>query len=115
MAARLGDTLMGAVRPAPIAPLAQIAASERVEPETRIVLRQGLEVGLDVSNGAATLRHAGGALEIDAGAGAAVAALLEGGVRTVGSLPGEEAPVLALVRRLLLDGIVVPAAEPGTP
>jgi bifunctional lysine-specific demethylase and histidyl-hydroxylase NO66 len=115
VAARLHETLAGAMRPSPIAPLAQIAASERVDSETRIALRDGLEVGLDVSNGAATLRHPGGAVEIDAGAGAAVAALLEGGVRTVGSLPGEEATVLALVRRLLVDGIVVPAAEPDTP
>ena len=115
VAARLHETLAGAIRPSPIAPLAQIAASERVDSETRIALRHGLEVGLDVSNGAATLRHPGGAVEIDAGAGAAVAALLEGGVRAVGSLPGEEATVLALVRRLLVDGIVVPAAEPDTP
>jgi lysine-specific demethylase/histidyl-hydroxylase NO66 len=115
VAARLGETLAGAMRPSPIAPLAQVAASERVEPESRIALRPGLDVALDDANGRATLRHPGGALELETGTGDAIAALLEGGVRTVGSLPGEEEAVLALVRRLLVDGVVVPAAGPDTP
>ena len=106
VAARLRATLAGAMRPAPVAPLAQVAASEHVQPHLRVVLRQGIDVHLDGS----ILRHPGGRLDVEAAGRDALDSLLGGAPRTVESLPGEAEAVTDLVRRLLVEGIVVPAA-----
>ena len=108
-ARRLGKDLTAASRPSPISPLAQVEASERVESAMRIQLRVGLPIRLDVDDGVATLHHQGGRLELDAALGDALALIATGESRTVGSLPGDEAAVAALVRTLLVHGVVVPA------
>lgn len=74
----------------------------------RIRLRPGLRAHLEAVDGSTLLRVPGDSLEIEPALEGAVAALLEGGARTVGSLPGEAEQVAELVRRLLLRGIVVP-------
>lgn len=101
--ARLEASLADATRPSPIAPLAQIAAASRVAPDSRIRLRAGVRARLVDTE----LRYPGGSLSLDPNLQEAVAALLEGDVRLVGSLPGDAGAVAELVRRLLLRGIVV--------
>ena len=108
VATRVGASLASASRPSPIGPLAQVGAAGQVDVHTRIRLRPGLRAQLDVADGSTVVRVPGGSLEIDDGVAGSVAVLLQGGTRTVGSLPGETEPVIELVRRLLLRGIVVP-------
>lgn len=102
--ARVEASLAGATRPAPVAPLGQVAAVGRVAPDSRVRLRAGMRARLVDSE----LRHSGGSLSLDPALVDAVAVLLEGDARAVASLPGEPDAVAALVRQLLLRGIVVP-------
>ena len=102
--ARLEASLADATRPSPIAPLRQIAAASGVARESRVRLRAGVRARLADTE----LRYPGGSLAVDPGLEEAVATLLEGDARAVGSLPGEAGAVAGLVRQLLLRGIVVP-------
>ena len=108
VAARLDAVLATATRPAPLAPLEQVAAASRLEPGSRVRLRAGQRARVEVTDRGTALRFPGGRLEVDASLEDAVSALLEGNPRSVESLPGETEAVTDLVRRLLLRGIVVP-------
>ena len=99
-------------RPEPLRPLAGAAFAEGLAPGDAVRVRIGLHCRLT--------RHDGLVLELpdrrvtfpDA-AGAALGALLGGGTHVVGELPDmPETDQVVLVRRLLREGVVVPAARP---
>jgi bifunctional lysine-specific demethylase and histidyl-hydroxylase NO66 len=109
IAARLRRSLVDASRPAPIAPLEQAAAVEHVHPEASVRLRRGVHARLERNASGLRLHHAGGMLDVEPGVEDALVELLLGEPRQVASLPGDEAAVRALVRSLLLHGLLVPA------
>ena len=99
-------------RPEPLRPVASAAFAEGLAPGDAVRVRIGLHCRLT--------RHDGLVLELpdrrvtfpDA-AGAALGALLGGGTHVVGELPDmPETDQVVLVRRLLREGVVVPAARP---
>lgn len=101
-----------AARPAPIRPLAQAAAIETLDADSRLTLRPGLRWQL-AAEGAdrVALRLFDRTVTLPAQCEAAVRALLTGTVGRVGDLPGlaEDADRLVLARRLLREAVVVPA------
>jgi hypothetical protein len=98
-------------RPAPLAPLAQLDFVERLGPDSRIAVREGLRWQL-VEDGTehVVLRLVGRTLRFPAYCGPAVRMALGGGVLRVGDLPldGDE-DRLVLARRLLTEALTVPA------
>ena len=104
----LRESLASTARPAPIAPLAQVAAARSVDAAMSVRLREGLAARLDAGDGFARLEHRSGALVLDASVTAALETLLDGGVHTVGTLPGEAGEVEELVRTLLRESVLVP-------
>ncbi|MFF1920405.1 cupin domain-containing protein [Streptomyces sp. NPDC058221] len=90
----------GQARPAPLGPLAQLAAVEGLGPETPVRLRGALEARL--AGGSLTTRV--GRLDLPDKDLASLTRLLDGEVRTAGELG------VAFVRRLLHAGVLVPAA-----
>jgi lysine-specific demethylase/histidyl-hydroxylase NO66 len=112
VAARLRDRSWAASRPAPIRPLAQLAAAEALTPDDRITVRAGLLWQL-TPDGAehVSLRLPGRTLRFPQFCAAAVRAVLSGGVRRVGDLPDldDDADRLVLARRLLREALAVPA------
>lgn len=112
--ARVAETvraaLATAMRPAPVSPLVQVAASETVTLETRVRLRSGLRVVLSTSDGTPTLAYPTGTLDVDAASVEALRVLVDGEPHGVAELPGDDDAVFDLVRRLLAESIVVPVA-----
>ncbi len=101
-------------RPAPLEPLAQAEALERVDIDSVISMRLRLRATVAVRDGELTLVLPGRTLSLPAEARAAVEALVHGGspIR-VGDLPGLSGPAaLVLSRDLIRAGVVVP--ETGT-
>ncbi|MGZ2355779.1 cupin domain-containing protein [Streptomyces sp. 372A] len=88
-------------RPAPLGPLAQLAAVDRLGPGTPVRLRDALEARLE----GCRLVTRVGRLDFPAADLPALARLLAGGVRTAGDLG------LACAERLLRAGVLVPAAR----
>ncbi|WP_373465068.1 cupin domain-containing protein [Streptomyces sp. V2I9] len=91
--------LRSQARPAPLGPLAQLAALDRLGPASPVRLRRALEPRLDGTR----LFTRVGYLDFPADDLAPVARLLAGQVRTAGDLG------LALAGRLLRAGVLVPA------
>ncbi len=112
VAARLRDRSYRASRPAPIRPLAQLAAAEALAADSRITARPGLRWQL-VADGPdhVVLRLAERTLRFPAFCAPAVRTLLSDGVHRVGDLPelDDDADRLVLARRLLREAIAVPA------
>ncbi len=112
VAARLRDRSYRASRPAPIRPLAQLAAADALTADSRITGRAGLrwQLGADGSD-YVVLRMAERTLRFPAFCAPAVRAVLSGGVHRVGDLPelDDDADRLVLARRLLREAIAVPA------
>jgi hypothetical protein len=111
VASRLERTLAGSMRPAPISPIAQVAAADAVEPETRVRLRPGLEVHVVTAENGVELHLPGDIVRLDASLDETVDAILVGESRTVDALPGEPDAVAGLVRTLLIRGVVVPDGD----
>ncbi|HTY73702.1 MAG TPA: cupin domain-containing protein [Actinomycetes bacterium] len=93
-------------RPEPLRPVAQAAAVAALAPTSRVRLRahlvrrdRGAHVELHLPDGVSAVRADD----------PAVARLLRGEPVTVADLPGEPGHVLALVRRLLAEAVLVPA------
>ena len=108
---RLVQTLAGSMRPAPISPLAQAAAADAVEADTRVRLRRGLEVRRVTSETGVELCLPGETVKLDASLEDAVATLLEDDSCVVDALPGDPDAVRGLVRTLLVRGVVVPDGD----
>ncbi len=113
LARALGRQAGAAMRPAPLAPLAQAEELARIEPDTILSPRGHLRVSVQPSDGEVTVTlPGGGSSTFPAELAAALAALLVDGVpvslREIEGL-GEE-DVLAAARRLVQLGLAVTAA-----
>jgi lysine-specific demethylase/histidyl-hydroxylase NO66 len=110
VAVRLADELAGATRPAPIAPLAQLAAVRALTPATSLRLRPGLRVRVERASDVIVLRALDARISLAAQAEAAVKLVLSGNPISADRLPGLDAEsALGLVRQLLTSAILVPA------
>jgi lysine-specific demethylase/histidyl-hydroxylase NO66 len=112
VAARLRDRAWPSARPAPISPLAQLDAVERLGPDTSITGRDGLRWQLTPDGPEhVSLRLVDRSLRFPAFCEPAVRAVLSGGRHRVGDLPGldDDADRLVLARRLLREALAVPA------
>jgi hypothetical protein len=111
LAERLRHRSWPAARPAPIRPLAQYAAAQRLTPDDRVSVRDGLPARLLDRGDRVHLVMADRELWFPAYCAAAVRTVLAGAPVRVGDLPGldDDADRLVLVRRLLTEAVVVPA------
>jgi len=110
LAERLRARSWPSARPAPLSPVAQLDFIERLTPQSRIAVRDGLRWQL-VEDGPdhAVLRLVGRTLRFPAYCAPAVRTALGGGVLRVGDLPlDDDADRLVLARRLLREALVVP-------
>jgi lysine-specific demethylase/histidyl-hydroxylase NO66 len=112
VADRLRDRWWAATRPAPIRPLAQLAAADSLTTDDRVTRRAGLRWQLTPDGpGHVTLRVPGQSLRLPDYCAPALRAVLSGGVHRVGDLPGldDDADRLVLARRLMKEAVLVPA------
>lgn len=112
VADRLRERAWPAVRPAPIRPLAQLAAAQALTADSRITVRDGLRWRLAADGPEhIRLRSSDRNLRLPAFCAAAVRAALSGGVHRVGDLPelDDDADRLVLARRLLREALAVTA------
>jgi hypothetical protein len=108
VAERIAAELATASRPAPIAPLGQVEAADRVDASTVVRLRAGLSARLEDTASGVALRAQGASLSLEPEHAGAVGRLLDGEPWRLDSLPGDSDAVAELVRRLLVRGVVVP-------
>ena len=110
VAGLLRDRAWSGNRPGPLAPLAQVAAAQTVAEGTRVVLRPGLRHRLTPAGDRVLLDVPGDRLSLPVSTAPALTALLTGESVAVGALPGlDVADQTTLVRRLLREGVLVPA------
>jgi lysine-specific demethylase/histidyl-hydroxylase NO66 len=111
VAERLRERAWPSARPAPISPLAQLDFVERLTPDSRITVREGLRWQLvDDGTEHVVVRLVGRTLRFPAYCEPAVRMALGGGVLRVGHLPlDDDADRLVLARRLLREALAVPA------
>jgi ribosomal protein L16 Arg81 hydroxylase len=110
LADRVGTRLMNATRPEPIGPLAQSAAAAGLAPDTPLRIRAGLRSRLRVDASGVVLTTVDRTLTLPADTAAAVATAMAGAVFTPADLDGlDAADQLTLARRLLREGVIVPA------
>jgi hypothetical protein len=110
VAAAVSDELAAQTRPAPMGPLAQLQATATVTPNTALRMREHLRCRISWRGGDLQLRLLDKTIELAAAAENAVKAVLTGEVLTPASLPGLDTDEqLALARRLLREGVLVPA------
>jgi lysine-specific demethylase/histidyl-hydroxylase NO66 len=106
----IGTDLMRQTRPAPIAPLAQLAVTESVDLAMVLRLRPGLRLRVRAGETSLRLQLVDKTVELAPGAEQAVKAIVSGAEFTPGELPGLDATEqLATARQLLREGVVVPA------
>lgn len=111
VAARVRRRVWTATRPEPVAPLAQAAATRKVDDGSvvRVRVRGGLRHRLRPAGDAVTLELADRRVSLPAATGPALRALLSGQPLEAGSLPGlDAADGRTLVARLLREAVVVP-------
>jgi ribosomal protein L16 Arg81 hydroxylase len=109
VARRVGDTLMQATRPEPIAPLAQLQAADALDQSSRVRLRAGLRARIETSEAESRIVLLDKTLTVPATAADAVKAVLAGHPLLVADLPGlDPDEQLVLARRLLREGVLVP-------
>jgi cupin superfamily protein len=109
IADRVTGDLVRQTRPAPVGPLAQLAAASSVTVETLLRLRPGLRCGVARDGAGVRLRLLGKAVPLPSGAEAAMKTVLGGDPFIPAELPGLDAgEQLALVRLLLREAVVVP-------
>jgi len=112
IADRLADRLAGSTRPAPIEPLAQLAALDRLTAETRFGLRPGLRPRLRRYPDRLALRVVDGSVSLPVSAEAALKQVLAGepvSAAGLAGLPPDQA--LDLVRKLVTEAVLVPVAS----
>lgn len=106
IAERLGTNLMQRTRPEPIGPLAQLAAADALAPDTPLRRRGALRLRLDGLKIVLLDR----AIELPHGTADALQLIVDGRAFTPAELPGlEPEEQLTLARRLLREGVLVPA------
>ncbi|WP_235926379.1 cupin domain-containing protein [Actinokineospora pegani] len=109
VAGRVRDRVWKGTRPAPLAPLAQVAAAQDLVIGARVRLRPGLRHRVTSAGDRCVLDVPGNNLSLPASTTPALNALLTGATAVVGTLPGlDDADQLVLVRRLLREGVLVP-------
>ena len=114
VAERLAHRLLDSNRPAAVPPLATLAASESLRPETPVTGRAHLRAVIEDGSAGGLVRLAGRAVELPAGAVPAVRRLLAGEQLPAGALPGlppEES--LELARRLVREAVAVVSTGDG--
>ncbi|WP_433796468.1 cupin domain-containing protein [Actinoplanes sp. CA-252034] len=111
IADRLRRRSWPAARPAPISPLAQLDFADALAPAGMVTARPGLRWRLDRENdGQVTLHSPQRTLTFPDFCEPALRLVLDGESHRVGDLPLEDdADRLVLVRRLLTEGVLVPA------
>ena len=110
VAGAVADEVTTQTRPAPLGPLAQLRAVEALGPESVLQLRRGIRCRITPRGGELQLRLLDRTIELALSAENAVKAVLTGEPLTAASLPGLDADEqLALARRLLREGVLVPA------
>ncbi len=106
----LGTDLRSATRPAPLAPLAQLSALSTLSGDTPVLARPGLRFALR-DNGVTAL---GKSVTVPTVMVGALATLLDGASHRPADLVDlDAAEQLTLVRRLLREGLLVPAPGPA--
>jgi ribosomal protein L16 Arg81 hydroxylase len=93
--------------PAPVRPLATIAAAEGLSTSSVVVARSGLRPEVTVEVETVTVRLAGKKVALPIAAREAVERLLDGRPVRVAELPLAEASAVVVARRLLREGVVV--------
>jgi hypothetical protein len=112
VAERLRERVWPAARPAPIKPLAQLDFAERLTADDVIAARDGLRWRLSGDGSEHVVLHlVGRTLRLPGYCAPAVNAALGGAPQRVGELPGldDDTDRLVLARRLLTEGLAVPA------
>jgi lysine-specific demethylase/histidyl-hydroxylase NO66 len=100
-------------RPEPVGPLAAAAFAEGLAPGDAVRVRAGLPVRVVERDGSVVLELPDRSLTLPTATLVALRAVLDPGRHPVGSLPGmDQADQLVLVRRLLREGVLVPATGP---
>ncbi len=98
------------VRPAPLAPLAQLTALAGLHADTALVLRPGLTPGLHQVGDQVLLRTVDSTVNWPAAVAEALRYAMSGDGFRPAELPGlDEQEQLVVARRLLREGVVVPA------
>jgi ribosomal protein L16 Arg81 hydroxylase len=101
--------------PAPVRPLATIAAAEGLSAASVVVARPGLRPEVSVEVETVTVRLPAKTVALPIAAQDAVRRLLDGTPVRVGELPLEERSAVVVARRLLREGIVVVGDGRGAP
>ncbi|WP_018686437.1 cupin domain-containing protein [Actinokineospora enzanensis] len=110
VARRVRDRVWSGSRPQPLAPIAQAAAASSVRVGDGVRLREGVRFRLGFEGESVVLELPGNQLTLPASTGPALATLLAGASCVIGELPGlPGADQVVLVRRLLREGVLVPA------
>ncbi|WP_373298298.1 cupin domain-containing protein [Nakamurella endophytica] len=115
VASALRAELTSATRPQPLSPLATLAAADRLQGSDSVRLRGGLRWELGDGASGPVLRTLDKSIGLPAVMAQALRRLLDGAPHRIDELPGLDADEqLVLGRRLLREGVVVPApARPG--
>lgn len=110
VAAAVGRHLADRTRPQPLSPLAQVEAAQSLGPDDAVVVRRGLRWSLRPAGDRITLVLSGRSLTLPASVEIGLRDVLSGGVVTVRQVPDLDLDdAVTLVRRLLREGLVVPA------
>jgi hypothetical protein len=113
VAERVGRDLMQRTRPVPVGPLAQLAAADELDGATLLRLRPALRARLETAADGMRLVLLDRTISLPGTAGDAVKLVLAGAPFRPAELPGLELDQqLVLARRLVREGVAVPAAEP---
>jgi lysine-specific demethylase/histidyl-hydroxylase NO66 len=106
VADRLRDRVWPASRPAPIRPLAQLDAIDRLDADSRVRPRAGLRWRVARAGERVTLALADRTLSLPASCEQALRVVLAGPDARVGDLPLSGPDALVLVKRLLREGLL---------
>ncbi|MGH8893139.1 MAG: JmjC domain-containing protein, partial [Actinomycetes bacterium] len=108
VASYLGTRLAGSNRPAPLGPLAQVAALETLSPDSVLVARRAQRLVVSTEGERLLLRLADRTVSMPLGWAKAVRELLDGDRIRVGDLPGLDGDEpIVLARRLVREAVVV--------
>jgi bifunctional lysine-specific demethylase and histidyl-hydroxylase NO66 len=113
IAAGIGRRLTAQTRPQPVAPLTQLAAAEALGHDTVLRTRHALRYRMDEDGERVRVALIDRTVALPLDAGAALKLALSGEPFRPAELPGLDADdQLAVARRLLREGVLVPAGEP---
>jgi len=110
VARRVGSSLQRSTRAEPIGPLAQLAAAETLGESSALRLRTGLRASVLVDGAELVISVLDRDVRLPVAARAAIKTVLSGSAFAVRDLPELDGPdQLELARRLLREGVLVPA------